>query len=156
MGAHHPRRVVARSGAHWTDDGRPRQRRGLKHRGQGETRTVPIPAKLVSLLRDHIERYGVGVGGRLFRGARGGDFPDTEYAKVWRMARQTALTSEQVASPLARRPYDLRHAAASLWLNSGVPATEVARRLGHGVAVLLRVYANCISGQQDSMNDRIP
>jgi integrase len=144
-----------RSGAHWTDDGRPRQRRGLKHRGQGETRTVPIPAKLVSLLRDHIERYGVGVGGRLFRGARGGDFPDTEYAKVWRMARQTALTSEQVASPLARRPYDLRHAAASLWLNSGVPATEVARRLGHGVAVLLRVYANCISEQQDSMNDRI-
>jgi hypothetical protein len=56
---------------------------------------------------------------------------------------------------VARRPYDLRHAAASLWLNSGVPATEVARRLGHGVAVLLRVFANCISGQQDSMSDRI-
>jgi hypothetical protein len=25
-------------------------------------------------------------------------------------------------------PYNLGHAAASLWLNSGVPATEVARR----------------------------
>jgi hypothetical protein len=25
-------------------------------------------------------------------------------------------------------PYDLRHAAVSLWLDSGVPATEVARR----------------------------
>jgi integrase len=144
-----------RSGALWTDDGTPRQRRGLKHRGQGETRTVPIPAKLVRLLREHIARYGVGVDGRLFRGARGGDFPDTEYAKVWRMARQRALTSEQAASPLARRPYDLRHAAASLWLNSGVPATEVAQRLGHGVAVLLRVYANCVSGQQGPMNDRI-
>ena len=35
----------------------------------------------------------------------------------------------------------------SLWLNSGVPATEVARRAGHGVAVLLSVYANCIDGQ---------
>jgi hypothetical protein len=36
-----------------------------------------------------------------------------------------------------------------------VPATEVAQRLGHGVAVLLRVYANCVSGQQGPMNDRI-
>ncbi|HEY1823665.1 MAG TPA: hypothetical protein VGG83_27480 [Trebonia sp.] len=29
----------------------------------------------------------------------------------------------------------------SLWLNSGVPAAEVARRAGHGVAVLLKIYA---------------
>jgi len=35
-----------------------------------------------------------------------------------------------VASPLAGRPYDLRHAAVSLWLNAGVPATEVAERAG--------------------------
>ncbi|MEU4663721.1 hypothetical protein AB0F83_18420 [Micromonospora chalcea] len=44
---------------------------------------------------------------------------------------------------------------ASLWLNAGVPPTEVARRLGHGVAVLLRVYANCIDGVDDTMNDKI-
>lgn len=61
----------------------------------------------------------------------------------------------QVASPLARRPYDLRHAAASLWLNAGVPPTEVARRLGHSVAVLLKVYASCIDGEEGGMNDRI-
>jgi integrase len=144
-----------RSGAHWTDDGKPRQRRGLKHRGQGETRTVPIPPRLVRILRDHVEQFGASTDGRLFRGARGGDFPDTEYARIWRMAREKALTPEQVASPLARRPYDLRHAAASLWLNSGVPATEVARRLGHSVAMLLKVYANCVDGQQGEMNDRI-
>jgi hypothetical protein len=34
----------------------------------------------------------------------------------------------------------------SLWLNSGVPATEVARRAGHGVAVLLKIYAHWIDG----------
>jgi hypothetical protein len=34
----------------------------------------------------------------------------------------------------------------SLWLNSGVPATEVARRAGHDVAVLLKIYAHCIDG----------
>lgn len=44
---------------------------------------------------------------------------------------------------------------AQLWLNDGVPATEVARRLGHNVAVLLKIYANCIDGQKQSVNDRI-
>ena len=43
----------------------------------------------------------------------------------------------------------------SLWLNSGVPATEVARRAGHSVAVLLKVYAHCIDGQADTANKRI-
>ena len=56
---------------------------------------------------------------------------------------------------LGRRPYDLRHAAVSLWLNSGVPATEVARRAGHGVAVLLKIYAHCIDGQATAANQRI-
>jgi hypothetical protein len=45
---------------------------------------------------------------------------------VWTEARKEALTPAQYGSPLGRRPYDLRHAAVSLWLNSGVPATEVA------------------------------
>ena len=36
-----------------------------------------------------------------------------------------------------------------------VPATEVARRLGHDVAVLLKIYANCIDGQEGQINDRI-
>ena len=43
----------------------------------------------------------------------------------------------------------------SLWLNSGVPATEVVRRAGHGVAVLLKIYAHCIDGQADAANKRI-
>jgi hypothetical protein len=60
-----------------------------------------------------------------------------------------------VLSPLAARPYDLRHAAVSLWLNAGVPATDVADRAGHGVDVLLRVYASCIDGTEDAANRRI-
>ena len=42
-----------------------------------------------------------------------------------------------------------------LWLNSGVPATEVARRAGHGVAALLKIYAHCIDGQATAANQRI-
>jgi len=80
---------------------------------------------------------------------------DSGYNEVWAEARRQALTPAQYRSPLGRRPYDLRHAAVSLWLNSGVPATEVARRAGHGVAVLLKIYAHGIDGQANAANQRI-
>ena len=75
--------------------------------------------------------------------------------RVWHRARSTALTKAQVASPLARRPYDLRHACLSTWLNAGVPATQVAEWAGHSVNVLLRVYAKCIDGQDEAAKQRI-
>jgi integrase len=53
------------------------------------------------------------------------------------------------------RPYDLRHAAVSTWLNAGVPAPEVAARAGHSVDVLMKVYAKCLDGQRDLVNERI-
>ncbi len=68
--------------------------------------------------------------GRIFQTARGGILQDSAYGEVWTEARKQALTPAQCRSPLGRRPYDLRHAAVSLWLNSGVPATEVAPALG--------------------------
>ncbi|MEV7964912.1 hypothetical protein AB0O34_02895 [Sphaerisporangium sp. NPDC088356] len=42
-----------------------------------------------------------------------------------------------------------------LWLNVGVPATEVATRAGHSVDVLLKVYAKCIEGQRARANYKI-
>jgi integrase len=144
-----------RSGSHWTDDGDPRELRGLKRRPRKDTRPVPAPPELVTLLREHIKREGVADDGRLFRSARGNPVSDTVYDRWWKKAREKALTPEQVKSPLARRPYDLRHAAASLWLNSGVYPTRVANRLGHSVKVLLDVYANCVDGDEDLMNKRI-
>ena len=76
-------------------------------------------------------------------------------SQVWQAAREIAFTPAQVVSPLAGRPYDLRHAAVSLWLNAGVPAPTVARRAGHSVEVLLRVYADCIDGDEAMANQRI-
>jgi integrase len=61
----------------------------------------------------------------------------------------------EAASPFARRPYDLRHAAVLTWLNAGVPATQVAEWAGHSVHVLLRVYAKCIVGQDELARRRI-
>jgi integrase len=146
---------ASRAGRSWTDHGTARQERGLKHRADNETRTIPIPPELVKLLRAHIKKYGTTPDGRIFQTARGGIIQDSAYTAVWAEARKNALTEAQYRSPLGRRPYDLRHAAVSLWLNSGVPATEVARRAGHGVAVLLKIYAHCIDGQADAANRRI-
>ncbi|MEO3775848.1 hypothetical protein ABGB16_03135 [Micromonospora sp. B11E3] len=147
--------TAPRAGTAWTDDGQPHERRGLKHRARTDTRPVPIPPRLVELLAAHVRSHGVAADGRFFRGLHGGPLSESVYDRWWKLARKKAFTPAQVASPLARRPYDLRHAAASLWLNAGVTATEVARRLGHSVAVLLRVYANCIDGEEGGANDRI-
>lgn len=112
------------AGTGWTDDGASREERSLKHRAPGETRSIPIPPVLVTMLRAHIARYGTSPGGRLFRTARGGPLKDTGWGEVWQRARPLALSPAQQASPLGRRPYDLRHAAVSLWLNAGVPASR--------------------------------
>jgi integrase len=144
-----------RVGSEWTDAGTTHDRRQLKHRAKKVTRPVPIPPELVGLLRDHLERHGAAVDGRLFQGARGGPLSESTYGRAWRTAREKALSGSQVASPLAGRPYDLRHSGVTLGLNAGVPAPEVARRAGHSVEVLLRVYAGCIEGHEHLWNARI-
>jgi integrase len=141
------------SNKRWTDSGEAFDDRGLKHRAENDTRSVPIPPELVMILREHIEEFGTATDGRLFRTVTGGMVYDTTH--TWAVARTLALVPEQVASPLAARPYDLRHAAVSLWLNGGVAATDVANRAGHSVEVLLRVYAKRIDGGEEAANRRI-
>ena len=143
------------AGTKWTDDGEVREVRGLKHRAEVEPRHVPIPPELVLLLRRHVEAFGTAPDGRLFQSTNGGYPASAIYGQIWKRARAAVLTTAQVASPLAARPYDLRHAAVTLWLNGGVPAPEIAARVGHGVEVLLRVYAGCIDGDEGSVNQRI-
>lgn len=135
------------AGKEWTDSGKPRDRRGLKHRELGEGRPVPSPPELTKILRQHIARFGVDEGGHLFRGEKGGEVPLITWNRVWQAARKRTFTERVAASPLAQRPYDLRHAAVSLWLNGGVPPTTVAEWAGHSVEVLLEVYAKCLDGQ---------
>jgi integrase len=149
------RETRPRSGSAWTDTGDAHDCRGLKHRPRKAVRKVPIPPDLVSLLRWHVTAYGTAPDGRLFRTARGGLIQDTGYGEVWAEARRLALTPAQYASQLAKRPYDLRHAAVSTWLSSGVEPQLVAQRAGHSVAVLFRVYAKCLDGMADTANARI-
>ena len=98
----------------WTDTGSAHGERGLKHRAAEETRRVPIPPELVAILRTHIGTFGIAPDGRVFSSDRGQPVASTAISDVWAEARTLALTPAQVASPLAGRPYDLRHAAVSL------------------------------------------
>ncbi len=146
-GSFHLDEATPHVGGRWTDDGQPRDVRQLKSRAAGEGRTVPCPPELTALLWEHIGRYGYGADGRLFRGERGGPLPMITYTRVWREARRLALTEEAQATPLAGRPYDLRHAAVSTWLMAGVDPVMVAEWAGHSLSVLMEVYAACLYGQ---------
>jgi integrase len=143
------------AGKRWTDSRETHDVRGLKHRAPKERRHVPIPPTLVAILRRHVDTFGTAADGRLFRSPKGAAVQSSTYVRIWQEARLYALTDAQRRSSLAGRVYDLRHACVSLWLNSGVPATEVAARAGHSVDVLLKVYAKCIDGQRDRLNSLI-
>ena len=151
----HLRTAAPDAGSEWTDDGSSRERRQLKHRADGDSRLVPIHPELPRLLRQHLTEFGTGPDARLFSGVRGGELPTITYRRAWIKARQAALTEAEQASPLARRPYDLRHACLSTWLNGGVYPTQVTEWAGHGVDVLLRIYAKCIASQDELAKRRI-
>jgi integrase len=152
-------------GTAWGDGDGPIEDRALKHRAKTETRDVPAAPALCDLLDWHLEEYGSGPEGRLFVTRRGPGgmvvpgkprpVPNNTYTTVWRKARQSALTPTEQRSALARRPYDLRHAAVSTWLNAGVAAPQVAEWAGHSVHVLLKVYARCVDGQGSAARQRI-
>jgi integrase len=133
------------AGKEWTDTGRDRDRRQLKQRERGESRTAPCPPELTALIQVHLDEFGTTPDGRLFVGDRNyQELPKLTVVRVWNRAREVAFTPEVAASPLAKRPYDLRHAAVSTWLNGGVPPTDVAEWAGQSVEVLFRIYAKCL------------
>jgi len=136
-------------GKEWTDTGNVHEGRGLKGRSRKSVRKVPIPPELVRLLRVHIELFGVAADGRLFRSEQGNLIEPSTWWQVWQKVRALSLTPEQLATPLMKRPYDLRHAGIVWRLNSGVPAAEVAKWAGHSVEVLTRIYAGCVVGLDD-------
>ena len=145
------------AGRAYTDDGQVHEHRGLKGRTKGRptararrpVRKVPVPPELAGLLRAHIAQFGVAPDGRLFRSENGTPLQPSTWWQVWQKIRAASLTPGQLASPLMKRPYDLRHSGVTWRLNSGVPPAEVAAWAGHSVEVLMRTYARCVTGMED-------
>ena len=111
-------------------------------------RSVPIPPRLVEILRNWVEVGGFATDQLIFR-TRTGQRPS---GSNWTRAWQRAL--RQIGhSPL--RVYDCRHAAATTWLQAGAPLGEVARRLGHSVETLVSTYLGALVGDESLTNSKI-
>ncbi|WTH49627.1 integrase [Streptomyces sp. NBC_01550] len=143
---------VVVAGKEWSDDGAVHEVHSLKRRAATATRAVPIPPQFVRMLRAHIERFGVATDGRLFRNEAGNYVDAAAYGVTWSRARKYVFTRVELASGLAKRPYDLRHAGISFWLYSGVDPAECARRAGQSIEVLFRFYAKFLDGLQEHAN----
>ncbi len=77
----------------------------------------------------------------------------TNYGPIWQRARGQLWPD---GHPLASATvYELRHAAATMMLRASVPPAEVARRLGHSVDVLMRVYAGAFEDERERSNELI-
>ena len=128
---------LPRSARAWTGNGTPREPRGLKHRPAAPAGQSRSPRNSSGSCSITCSTYGSAADGRLFRGARGGPLSESRYGRIWHQARNAAA----MPGAARLRPYDLRHAALSLWLASGAPPAEVAARAGHSVRVLLTIVA---------------
>lgn len=104
------------------------------------------------ILRAHTERFGVAPDGRLFRNQAGNYVDAAAYGTTWARARKYVLTRTELASGLAKRPYDLRHAGISFWLYSGVDPAECTRRAGQSIEGLFRHYAKFLDGVREQAN----
>jgi integrase len=143
------------SGRQRTDSGERHDRRGLKAREASGDRRVPVAPVPIGILRAHLKEFAMAEEGRVFGKERGGAVGSSTYWRVWEEARGYALPPERVDSPLAGRPYDLRHACITRWLNAGVPIPEVARRVGNSPEAIHRRHHGCIDGHEVAANAKI-
>jgi integrase len=104
-----------------------------------DERIVPLPPVLVAMIREHV---GTRTSGLICPGPKGKPVDLSRLDRAWRRARGDA----------SWRIYDLRHAHATIALRAGVPAVEVARRLGHSVEVLHSTYEGAMPGDTSTGN----
>jgi integrase len=143
---------------HLDDLGRLTVERGMtEHRGvllERDTKThrsrvVEVPASVLAELRTHVElRVGSDPNALVFTTPYG----DPVRLSNWRHRVWDPLADE-LGLPGWATPYVLRHTAASLLAQSGVPVTAAAASLGHDPAIFLRTYAHLYPGDLGAVAD---
>ena len=112
-------------------------------------RDIPIPPVLVEMLAKWIAEHGIVDDAQLLFRTRIGSRPSqSNWGRSWHRALDTVGLP-----PL--RVYDCRHAAATTWLQSGVPLGETARRLGHSVETLVSTYVGALQDDETIGNAKI-
>ena len=128
-----------------------------EHRGrliEGDTKThrsrlVQVPASVLGELRHHMEAHvPTDPEASIFLTPAGTRVRLSNWRhKVW----QPAI--EKARLPVNATPYVLRHTAASLMAQQGVPVSTAAASLGHDPAIYLRTYAHLYPGDLRSAAD---
>jgi integrase len=108
-------------------------------------RVVPIPPRLVELLRTWVGEHSLRDDELLFRTRVGGRPSESNWSRALKRA---CANAEQPRV----RVYDFRHAAATMMLRARVPMAEVARRLGHSVETLVSTYVGAMEGDDVEAN----
>jgi len=121
-----------------------------EHRGQlieGDTKThrarlVQVPASVLNELKLHVERHvPEDPDAPIFSAPDGSLVRLSNWRhRVWQPA------AEEADLPPDATPYVLRHTAASLMAQQGVPVSTAAAALGHDPAIFLRTYAHLYPG----------
>lgn len=114
----------------------------------GEPRSIPLPAFLVSRLRVHMAQMHPG---DLVFGVAG-EYPKRPHTSKGWLA--WALKRAQAVDPTMPKvsPHELRHTAASLAVSAGANVKAVQRMLGHkSAAMTLDVYADLFDDDLESV-----
>jgi hypothetical protein len=99
-----------------------RDRRQLKHRSKGDTRTAPICPELAKLPRWHTEEFGYSSDGKLFTGVKGGELPLAQDSRNPSRMRPRMVPPARPVLTVDRRTTSRRHAAGSTMLTARLPA----------------------------------
>ncbi|MCD0444244.1 site-specific integrase [Glycomyces sp. A-F 0318] len=141
-------KAVTQVGKLWTDDGSTHEIRALKHRPESESRTVPVPPRVVQLVTEHIDTHGTAKNGTIFRSAFGRRLSPGTMWLLCQQARKLAFGPDNWETPLLHRPYSYRVSGILLRLLAGNPEEFVAAWSGHTVAILRRWYATTVIGYE--------
>ena len=128
-----------------------------EHRGrlvEGDTKThrsrlVQVPQSVLEELKAHMNEHVPDRSDATIFSA-----PDGSMVRLsnWRH-RVWQPSVEQAGLPPGATPYVLRHTAASLMAQRGVPVSTAAAALGHDPAIYLRTYAHLYPGDLRSAAD---
>jgi integrase len=106
-------------------------------------REVTLDATTSRLLAEHVERFGLGVDGRVFSNLVGRLICSATASRAW----TDAIAGMNL--PPRTGWHSLRHHHASQLLAAGVNVAAVARRLGHGSPrVTLTVYSHALPSDE--------
>jgi integrase len=124
----------------------------IKATKTGAKRSVRLLGPLADDLRDWRTVCGNPAAGVLiFPRADGDPWSDDDW-RNWR-TRKFAPAAIKAGVQIGR-PYDLRHSAASLWIQEGINPVQIAAWLGHSPSMLLSTYAHVIADVDPA--DRTP